>query len=202
VRSWSFGVLQSPRDPGAQGWQQRRGTLDDQRIFGPLRDFECACGKYRGPRYRGMICDRCGVKLTSREARRKRFGHIELPEPVRHPLGEAANLLVAVPVLPASFIESSGGAQRASVYEDLVRSAAAAAHEGPARALERLAELLLPVATVAHQWGLGEAATLARGLALEDRAAPDDGRCGQCGYPLEGLHVVACPRCGTGLRSR
>jgi DNA-directed RNA polymerase subunit beta' len=63
VRSWSFGALQSPREPGAQGWQQRRGTLDDQRILGPLRDFECACGKYQGPRYRGMICDRCGVKL-------------------------------------------------------------------------------------------------------------------------------------------
>jgi hypothetical protein len=200
VRSWSFGELQSPRDSRAQGWQQERGTLDDQRIFGPLRDFECACGKYHGTQYQGMICDRCGVKLTSREARRKRFGHIELPSPVRHPLGEAAHLLCAVPVLPASFIESGAGQRLALVYEDLV-GPVAAVPEGAAQALERLAELLVPIVTVAHEWTLPEAATLARGLALEDRAAPDDGRCNRCGFPLEGLHVVACPRCGKGLRS-
>src|SRR5207302_9291944 len=77
VRSWSYGVLKAFRNPDAQGWEQQRETLDDQRIFGPLREFECACGKYRGPRYRGMICDRCGVKITTPAARRHRFGHIE-----------------------------------------------------------------------------------------------------------------------------
>jgi hypothetical protein len=201
VRSWSFGVVEALRDPAAQGWQHQRGTLDDQRIFGPLCDFECACGKYRGMKYKGMICDRCGVKVTSREARRQRFGHIELPQPVRHPQGEDGDRLSAIPVLPAGFLESSAGAALVAVYEDLVRAAADVAPDGPAGALQRLVELLLPVVVLAHQWGLSEAATFARGLALADRAAPTDGRCDQCGFPLEGLHIIACPRCGKRLRS-
>src|SRR4051794_17820030 len=64
VHSRSFGLVMAPRNPAATTWEQRRGTLEDQAIFGPVEDFECACGKYRGPKYRDMICDRCGVKVT------------------------------------------------------------------------------------------------------------------------------------------
>jgi DNA-directed RNA polymerase subunit beta' len=57
VHSWSFGLLKATRNPRATAWEQRRGTLEDQALFGPLRDFECACGKYRGPqpRLRGSV---------------------------------------------------------------------------------------------------------------------------------------------------
>src|SRR5262245_50013809 len=99
VHGWSFGAVTAPRDPAASSWQARRRTLDDQAIFGPLRDFHCACGKYEGNRYRDMICDRCGVKLTTRQARRRRFGHLDLPGAVPHPLGVAGEQLSAVPIL-------------------------------------------------------------------------------------------------------
>src|SRR5262245_10581692 len=79
VHSWSFGAVKAPRNPGAGSYQGRRRTLDDQAIFGPVREFHCACGKYQGDRYRGMICDLCGVKMTIPEERRRRFGHIDLP---------------------------------------------------------------------------------------------------------------------------
>jgi hypothetical protein len=108
VRSRSFGLLKAPREPSATtGWEQRRGTLEDQAIFGPLRDFECVCGKYRGSKYRGMICDICGVKVTPTSVRRERFGHIELPSPVIHPLGQSGERLSAVPVLPAALVQGS-----------------------------------------------------------------------------------------------
>src|SRR5438094_813304 len=81
IRSWSFGLLKAPRNLDPEGWLNQRATLDDQAIFGPIRDCECVCGKYRGSHYQGMICDRCAVKVTGRDARRKRFGHIELPVP-------------------------------------------------------------------------------------------------------------------------
>jgi hypothetical protein len=123
VHSWSFGALRSIRLPGATSWQQQIGTLDDQRIFGPRRDQECACGKYQGPKYRNMICDSCGVKVTSPDVRRQRFGHIDLPFSISHPLGEKADTLSVAPVLPATFIESSGGQPLALVYEDLARIA-------------------------------------------------------------------------------
>src|SRR5262245_3654096 len=109
VYAWSFGLVKATRRPGATGWEQLLGTLDDQRIFGPENDWECACGTYRGPRHEGMVCDRCGVKVTTREERRSRFGHVDLPVPVPHPLGDADDLVGAVPVLPAGFLEAPAG---------------------------------------------------------------------------------------------
>src|SRR5262249_58795905 len=106
VHLWSFGAVKAPRDPDAASWQARRFTLDDQAIFGPLRDFHCACGKYEGERYRGMICDLCGVKVTTREARRQRFGHINLPVAVSHPHGEGGERLSAVPRLPPAVLRA------------------------------------------------------------------------------------------------
>jgi DNA-directed RNA polymerase subunit beta' len=60
------------------------GRLFCERIFGPERDYECACGKYKGTKYKGIICDRCGVKVTHSRVRRKRMGHINLAAPVVH----------------------------------------------------------------------------------------------------------------------
>ena len=71
VHSRSFGQLKAPRNPDATGWEQRRGTLEDQAIFGPQRDFECASGTYRRPKYRNIFCHRCFVKVTTSSARRR-----------------------------------------------------------------------------------------------------------------------------------
>jgi len=108
IRSWSFGLVNAQRESGATDWEKQKGTLDDQRIFGPLRDLECACGKYKGPRCQGMICDRCGVKVTTPDVREKRFGHIELPEEIRHPWTDEGKL-ATFPVLPAVFLERAEG---------------------------------------------------------------------------------------------
>src|SRR5213592_4052948 len=71
IRSWSFGEVKKPE------------TIN-YRTYRPEKDWECACGKYRGMKYKGMICDRCGVKVTHSRVRRKRMGHIELAAPVVH----------------------------------------------------------------------------------------------------------------------
>jgi hypothetical protein len=198
VYSQSFGLLKAPRNPAATAWEQRRGTLDDQAIFGPLVDFECACGKYRGRQYQNIICDHCGVKLTTRQARRQRFGHIDLPVPIVHPLGQSGEPASAIPVLPAAFVETKGGGRLADVYDEMVRSVACESQEGLTTAFNRLLELLLPVVLVAHEWNLQEADVLIRGMALVPRTRPAGSLC-SCGYPLEGLDVFVCPGCGKRL---
>src|SRR5262249_18534223 len=150
----------------ASGWEQRRGTLEDQAIFGPVRDFECACGKYRGPKYQNMICDRCGVKVTTRAARRQRFGHIDLPCPIAHPLGRSAERLGAIPVLPAAFAGSRGGEGLSAAYDELVRSVLSESLQGLVAGFNRLVELVCPALIMAHEWDLLEAPLLAFGLAL------------------------------------
>jgi hypothetical protein len=196
VHSWSFGRLTAVRRPDAENWEQQLGTLDDQRIFGPLQDFACACGRYDGRAYQGMICDRCGVKVTTQEARRSRFGHIDLAEPVPHPWATDGEPLVAVPVLPAAFVRSTGGEPLAALYDRLIGVAAGGTAEEMLACLDQLFAILAPVVVVAHEWGLRESPTLARGLALEPRDAPPDERCRSCGYPLAGLDVGVCPGCG------
>jgi DNA-directed RNA polymerase subunit beta' len=76
IRSWSFGEVKKPETINYRTYRPE--------IFGPEKDWECACGKYRGMKYKGMICDRCGVKVTHSRVRRKRMGHIELAAPVAH----------------------------------------------------------------------------------------------------------------------
>jgi hypothetical protein len=204
VHSWSFGQLKAPRHPHATGWEQRRRTLDDQAIFGPLRDFECACGKYQGPKHQNMICDRCGVKVTTPAVRRRRFGHIDLPVPIVHPLGQNAERLSAIPVLPAALIESRGGEGLADLYDELLRSILSQALDGLSGSFNRIIELLLPAVVFTHQWDLQEAQLLACGMALVDHRLQHIGSahdtCGSCGYPLEGLSVQICPGCGKKLR--
>jgi len=84
IRAWSFGEVKKPETINYRTYRPERDGLFCERIFGPEKDWECACGKYRGMKYKGMICDRCGVKVTHSRVRRKRMGHIELSAPVVH----------------------------------------------------------------------------------------------------------------------
>ena len=84
IRSWSFGEVKKPETINYRTYRPEKDGLFCERIFGPEKDWECTCGKYRGMKFKGMICDRCGVKVTHSRVRRKRMGHIELAAPVVH----------------------------------------------------------------------------------------------------------------------
>jgi DNA-directed RNA polymerase subunit beta' len=84
IRSWSFGEVKKPETINYRTYRPEKDGLFCERIFGPEKDWECSCGKYRGMKYKGMICDRCGVKVCHSRVRRKRMGHIELAAPVVH----------------------------------------------------------------------------------------------------------------------
>ena len=84
IRAWSFGEVKKPETINYRTYRPEKDGLFCERIFGPEKDWECACGKYRGMKYKGMVCDRCGVKVAHSRVRRKRMGHIELAAPVVH----------------------------------------------------------------------------------------------------------------------
>lgn len=84
IRSWSFGEVKKPETINYRTLKPEKDGLFCERIFGPTKDWECSCGKYKRVRYKGMVCDRCGVEVTKSKVRRKRMGHIELAAPVSH----------------------------------------------------------------------------------------------------------------------
>jgi len=84
IRGWSHGEVTKPETINYRTQRSEKHGLFDEKIFGPERDFECFCGKYKGIRYKGILCDRCGVELTRSIVRRERMGHIELATPVSH----------------------------------------------------------------------------------------------------------------------
>ncbi|MFN3168190.1 MAG: DNA-directed RNA polymerase subunit beta' [Phycisphaeraceae bacterium] len=84
IRSWSFGEVKKPETINYRTYRPEKDGLFCERIFGPERDYECACGKYKGTKFKGIICDRCGVKVTHSRVRRKRMGHINLAAPIIH----------------------------------------------------------------------------------------------------------------------
>lgn len=84
VRSWSFGEVVNPETINYRTFKPEKGGLFCERIFGPTRDMECACGKYKRVKHKGVVCDRCGVEVTNARVRRERMGHIELAVPVSH----------------------------------------------------------------------------------------------------------------------
>lgn len=85
IRSWSFGEVKKPETINYRTLKPEKDGLFCERIFGPTKDWECSCGKYKRVRYKGMVCDRCGVEVTkSNKVRRERMGHIELAAPVSH----------------------------------------------------------------------------------------------------------------------
>ena len=84
IRSWSYGEIKKPETINYRTLKPERDGLFCEKIFGPSRDYECSCGKYKRLRYKGIVCDRCGVEVTKAKVRRERMGHIELASPVSH----------------------------------------------------------------------------------------------------------------------
>ena len=84
IRSWSFGEIKKPETINYRTFKPERDGLFCARIFGPIKDYECLCGKYKRMKYRGIICEKCGVEVTLSKVRRERMGHIELASPVAH----------------------------------------------------------------------------------------------------------------------
>jgi DNA-directed RNA polymerase subunit beta' len=84
IREWSFGEVTKPETINYRSFKPEKDGLFCERIFGPVKDWECSCGKYKRIRYKGVICDRCGVEVTRANVRRERLGHIELAVPVSH----------------------------------------------------------------------------------------------------------------------
>jgi DNA-directed RNA polymerase subunit beta' len=84
IRSWSYGEVTKPETINYRSFKPERDGLFCERIFGPVKDWECNCGKYKRIRFRGIVCDRCGVEVTQSKVRRERMGHIELAVPVTH----------------------------------------------------------------------------------------------------------------------
>jgi DNA-directed RNA polymerase subunit beta' len=84
IRSWSFGEIKKPETINYRTFKPERDGLFCARIFGPIKDYECLCGKYKRMKYRGIICEKCGVEVTLAKVRRERMGHIELASPVAH----------------------------------------------------------------------------------------------------------------------
>ena len=84
IRSWSYGEVIKPETINYRRLRPEKDGLFDEAIFGPTRDFQCYCGKYKNPRYKNIICDKCGVEVTRSSVRRERMGHIELASPIAH----------------------------------------------------------------------------------------------------------------------
>src|SRR5512147_2956046 len=84
ILSWSFGEIKKPETINYRTFKPERDGLFCARIFGPIKDYECLCGKYKRMKYKGLICEKCGVEVTLAKVRRERMGHIELAAPVAH----------------------------------------------------------------------------------------------------------------------
>ena len=84
IRDWSYGEVKKPETINYRTLKPERDGLFCEKIFGPTKDWECHCGKYKKIRYKGVVCDKCGVEVTKAKVRRERMGHIELATPVSH----------------------------------------------------------------------------------------------------------------------
>ena len=84
IRKWSHGEVKKPETINYRSLKPERDGLFCEKIFGPVKDWECNCGKYKGIRFKGIVCENCGVEVTTAKVRRERMGHIELAAPVSH----------------------------------------------------------------------------------------------------------------------
>src|SRR6187549_3018553 len=84
ILDWSHGEVTKPETINYRTQRSEKNGLFDEKIFGPIKDYECYCGKYKGIRYKGIQCDKCGVEVTQARVRRERMGHITLSAPVAH----------------------------------------------------------------------------------------------------------------------
>jgi hypothetical protein len=166
VRSWSFGALKTVRVQAAASWSETRGSLNDQAIFGAVDKLACACGKFQGARYERMICDRCGVKLTSADGRRSRFAHVDLATSIHHPLGLSGETIEAYPIVPAAYFESTSGQGLANLYDKLIISNATKNNDEVATVVDQIVDLLVPTWIESFNWNLAEADLFARGIGM------------------------------------
>ena len=84
IRSWSYGEVKKPETINYRTFRPERDGLFCAKIFGPVKDYECLCGKYKRLKHRGVVCEKCGVEVTQSKVRRERMGHLELASPVAH----------------------------------------------------------------------------------------------------------------------
>ena len=84
IRSWSYGEVKKPETINYRTFKPERDGLFCAKIFGPIKDYECLCGKYKRMKHRGIVCEKCGVEVIQSKVRRERMGHIELAAPVAH----------------------------------------------------------------------------------------------------------------------
>ena len=84
IHSWSYGEVLKPETINYRRLRPEKDGLFDEAIFGPTRDWQCYCGKYKNPRYKGIVCEKCGVEVTRSSVRRERMGHIDLAAPIAH----------------------------------------------------------------------------------------------------------------------
>ena len=84
IRSWSYGEVKKPETINYRTFKPERDGLFCAKIFGPMKDYECLCGKYKRLKHRGVVCEKCGVEVTFSKVRRERMGHIDLASPVAH----------------------------------------------------------------------------------------------------------------------
>ena len=84
IQSWSFGEVKKPETINYRTFKPERDGLFCAKIFGPVKDYECLCGKYKRLKHRGVVCEKCGVEVTQSKVRRERMGHIDLASPVAH----------------------------------------------------------------------------------------------------------------------
>ncbi|OGB90586.1 hypothetical protein A2625_03475 [candidate division WOR-1 bacterium RIFCSPHIGHO2_01_FULL_53_15] len=113
ILGWSHGEVEKPETINYRTFKPERRGLFDEKIFGPVKDWECHCGKYRRVRYRGIVCERCGVEVTTSRVRRERMGHIKLVEPVAH-----IWFLRGVPSYISILLDVSGRALEEVIYYD------------------------------------------------------------------------------------
>jgi DNA-directed RNA polymerase subunit beta' len=123
IRDWSYGEVLKPETINYRTGRSERGGLFDERVFGPDKDYECYCGKYKRIRYAGIICEKCGVEVTKAIVRRERMGHIELASPVAHiwllrGIPSRMSLLLDIPVSGLEKVIYFGGYIVTDVYEE------------------------------------------------------------------------------------
>lgn len=175
IRSWSHGEIQKPETINYRTGRSERGGLFDERVFGPEKDYECYCGKYKRIRYNGVVCDKCGVEVTRSIVRRERMGHIELASPVAHiwflrgtPSRMAALLhvpaqkLESVIYFAGYIVKSVDEEERGRVLKDIdaefkSRVAALPSEEEKDKLRKRLAEIKAEVAGIQKFMVLNEA---------------------------------------------
>ncbi len=157
IKQWSYGEVTKPETINYRTQRSERGGLFDERIFGPDKDYECYCGKYKRIRYKGIICEKCGVEITRSVVRRERMGHIELASPVAHiwflrGIPSRIGLLLGIPVIHLEKVVYFAGyiiteineSEKARVLKDIDSEYKAKVKAvGDERSKEKLKELLV-----------------------------------------------------------